>query len=110
VVTGVVCFHAPTAHASPLLPHAIATSPTPRKATAASPAKWPTFTSDEVSVHDGSDAAGGSLWVTVGDAVLDVTGFVKDHPGGDFILDAAGGPVEGFWAYWAYHYVSVRML
>jgi cytochrome b involved in lipid metabolism len=38
--------------------------------------------------------------------VYDVTDFVDAHPGGrDFILMAAGGAVDEFWDYWAYHYV-----
>ena len=40
--------------------------------------------------------------------MYDVTDFVAVHPGGaDFILQAAGGAVDGFWDYWAYHYVCV---
>ena len=65
-----------------------------------------TYTSEEVAEHDGSAAAGGSLWVTVGDGVYDVTSFQHEHPGGaDFIRQAGGGSVAGFWAHWAYHYV-----
>ena len=39
-----------------------------------------------------------------GDVVYDITSFALDHPGGSIIRDAAGGPIENYWAYWAYHY------
>ncbi|CAE7357014.1 shop, partial [Symbiodinium pilosum] len=31
---------------------------------------------------------------------------VQKHPGGKFILQAAGGPVDGWWKYWAQHHLS----
>ena len=35
--------------------------------------------------------------------MYDVTTFVANHPGGDRILLAAGGPLEPFWALYAAH-------
>lgn len=69
--------------------------------------KYPVFTAEDVALRDGSGSApGGQMWVSIGRGVYDVTAFVHEHPGGARLLkDAVGGPVEGMWAYWAYHYV-----
>lgn len=58
------------------------------------------WTAAEVSLNDGTD--GRPLWVTYRGSVHDVTYF--QHPGGNFIKQAAGGAVEPFWDKWAYHY------
>ena len=35
-----------------------------------------------------------------------VTDFVDKHPGGkELLMQAAGGPVDYFWKYWAYHQI-----
>ena len=50
----------------------------------------PTFTPAEVESHNNAK----SCYITLGRNVYDVTGFVKDHPGGgDLILDYAGKDV-----------------
>lgn len=59
----------------------------------------PRYTAAEVRRNDGTD--GRPLWVTFRGSVHDVTHF--QHPGGDFIRQAAGGDVEPFWKNWAYH-------
>lgn len=43
------------------------------------------------------------IWVGYGRGVYDVTEFVSAHPGGDYILQAAGGPLEPFWRLYAQH-------
>lgn len=43
------------------------------------------------------------IWVSFQGKVYDITDFVAQHPGGSMIRDAAGGPLENYWAYWAYH-------
>ena len=44
--------------------------------------------------------------MTYRDGVYDVTEYIKEHPGGSFLLQAAGGPVDVWWRYWAQHHVS----
>jgi len=63
------------------------------------------FTRAEVALRDGLGETA-EIWVTYRDGVYDVTKYVHDHPGGRFILQAAGGPVDGFWAHWGQHYIS----
>eukprot|EP00039_Didymoeca_costata_P020670 m.342079 g.342079 ORF g.342079 m.342079 type:complete len:610 (+) comp20876_c0_seq1:138-1967(+) len=67
------------------------------------------YTRTEVSKHDGS-LPDGSIWVTYMDGVYDVTEFIKEHPGGAFILQAAGGSVDDFWEFWAYHHSSAKVI
>lgn len=70
----------------------------------------PLLARQEVARHDGT-GADGSIWVTYRDGVYDVTGYMKDHPGGkSFLLQAAGGPVDGFWDYWGRHHASPAAL
>ena len=66
-----------------------------------------TFSAEEVAARDGTD--GRPLWVSFRGGVHDVTEFVKEHPGGRFIEQAAGGDVEGFWKYWFYHFHSPKV-
>jgi len=49
------------------------------------------------------------MWVTYRDGVYDVTGYVKEHPGGPLILQGVGGPVDGFWAHWMQHHMSAKV-
>ncbi|GAB5372140.1 hypothetical protein AAMO2058_001640000 [Amorphochlora amoebiformis] len=60
-----------------------------------------TFSVEEVSKHDGKSSP--EIWVTFDNQVYDITKFAQEHPGGSVIMDAAGGPIEPYWAYWAYH-------
>lgn len=46
------------------------------------------------------------IWVTFKDGVYDITSFVDSHPGGNRILQAAGGPIEPFWKMIPVHYDS----
>jgi sulfite oxidase len=65
------------------------------------------FTADQVAQRNGrGDHA--ETWITYKDKVYDITTFIKEHPGGDMIRDAAGGPIENYWAYWAYHTALAR--
>ena len=41
--------------------------------------------------------------MTYKDGVYDITSFAANHPGGDKILKAAGGPLEPYWALYAAH-------
>ena len=62
-----------------------------------------------VAEHDDSKPGVG-IWVTYRDGVYDVTEFADIHPGGArFIKQAAGGPVDAWWAYWAYHHLSGKV-
>lgn len=55
----------------------------------------------EVRKMDGRNGA--PVYVTFRDGVYDVTEFVPSHPGGDQIMQAAGGALEPFWALYAQH-------
>eukprot|EP00927_Polykrikos_kofoidii_P019518 TRINITY_DN19131_c0_g1_i1.p1 TRINITY_DN19131_c0_g1~~TRINITY_DN19131_c0_g1_i1.p1 ORF type:complete len:596 (-),score=57.83 TRINITY_DN19131_c0_g1_i1:54-1841(-) len=66
------------------------------------------YTRAQVQLHDGSNEDG-SIWVTYKDGVYDVTHYVKEHPGGKFLLQAAGGPVDGWWRYWGQHHISKKV-
>ena len=64
----------------------------------------PLFTRAEVAKH--ADPDGPGMWVTYRDGVYDVSEFCHVHPGGKFIFQAAGGPVDNLWAYWHWHHAS----
>ena len=68
----------------------------------------PMFTADEVRKNDGTN--GKPMFVTFRGGVHDITEFRKNHPGGAYIDQAAGGDVESFWNIWAYHYLSKKVL
>jgi sulfite oxidase len=59
------------------------------------------YTSDEVSKHASPEKR---IWVTFQSGVYDITDFIAQHPGGEKILLAAGGPVDPFWQMYANHY------
>ena len=42
-------------------------------------------------------------WVTKGTSVYDITDWISGHPGGDVILQAAGGSVDPYWKIFAVH-------
>ena len=65
------------------------------------------YSSDQVREFDGRN--GRPMFVTFRGGVYDVTEFKKEHPGGHFIEQAAGGNVEPFWQKWAYHYQSKKV-
>lgn len=65
--------------------------------------KRPLYSATDVREHGGGGEAGKSVWVTYKNGVYDITEFVDGHPGGEQILEAAGGPVEPFWALYAQH-------
>lgn len=72
-------------------------------------ADLPVYTREEVAEHNGR-RGDGSMWVTLGHYVYDVTSFVDEHPGGPArIREAAGGAVDDFWAVWAYHLISPKV-
>jgi cytochrome b involved in lipid metabolism len=55
-----------------------------------------TFTEAEVSTHNKRS----DLWIILKNKVYDVTPFVEEHPGGDAILNNAGGDsTVGFFGY-----------
>lgn len=60
----------------------------------------PTYSLEEVGKH--ADAAS-SVWIVYKAGVYDVTDFVKVHPGGDYVLLAAGNSVEPFWEVYGQH-------
>lgn len=66
------------------------------------------FSEDDVRKNDGTD--GRPLWVIFRGSVHDVTEFQHRHPGGKYILQAAGGDVEPFWNKWAYHYDRTKVI
>jgi sulfite oxidase len=41
--------------------------------------------------------------------VYDITDYVAAHPGGHFIKQAFGGPVEQWWQHWTYHHLSPKV-
>lgn len=65
------------------------------------PDKLPFYTAEQVAQRNGKDSK--DIWVTFSDKVYDITDFVNQHKGGSFILSAAGGAIDEFWGYWAYH-------
>lgn len=52
--------------------------------------RWPTFTREEVARHNTSE----SLWIIVGNSVLDITPLIGKHPGGNGALLKRGGGVR----------------
>jgi len=60
----------------------------------------PVFTAAEVSSHSSKKDG---IWVTYKDGVYDISDFVQNHPGGDKILLAAGGPIDPFWNMYQVH-------
>nr|ACG32600.1 cytochrome b5 [Zea mays] len=51
------------------------------------------FTTEEISKHSTRE----DCWIIIKDKVYDVTPYVEEHPGGDAILNNAGGDsTEGF--------------
>eukprot|EP00930_Biecheleria_cincta_P021940 TRINITY_DN16113_c0_g1_i1.p1 TRINITY_DN16113_c0_g1~~TRINITY_DN16113_c0_g1_i1.p1 ORF type:complete len:397 (+),score=56.07 TRINITY_DN16113_c0_g1_i1:37-1191(+) len=69
----------------------------------------PCYSRAEVQQKDGS-GTDGQVWVTYKDGVYDVTDYIKEHPGGKFILQAAGGPVDDWWRYWGQHHISTKVV
>lgn len=63
----------------------------------------PIFTREEVAKHNDSTTG---VWVTYKDDVFDVTEYVEQHPGGNRILLAAGGPIDGFWNLYKQHHTD----
>lgn len=62
----------------------------------------PTYRAADVQANNGKQGSG-RIWVTLGDAVYDITDFVGSHPGGDRILLAAGGPLEPYFKAYPQH-------
>jgi sulfite oxidase len=54
----------------------------------------------DIRKHDGKS---GSPWVTRGDKVYDITDWVAAHPGGEVILEAAGGSIDPYWDIFTIH-------
>ncbi|KAL2890507.1 oxidoreductase molybdopterin binding domain-containing protein [Ceratocystis lukuohia] len=54
----------------------------------------------EVRKHDGNS---GEPWITYKDKIYDITDWIAGHPGGDVILQAAGGSVEPYWNIFTIH-------
>mmetsp|Transcript_23277 Transcript_23277/g.64564 ORF Transcript_23277/g.64564 Transcript_23277/m.64564 type:complete len:615 (+) Transcript_23277:195-2039(+) len=64
----------------------------------------PEYTADEVAENNGKE--GKPVWMTYAGTVYDVTSFVSNHPGGDRLLLAAGGPIEPHWHIYRQHFAS----
>ena len=60
-----------------------------------------TYTFDEVSEHNSEETR---VWVTYKEGVYDVTDFVSKHPGGDFVMLAAGQAVDHYWKSYPIHF------
>ncbi|KAL2061448.1 hypothetical protein VTL71DRAFT_7721 [Oculimacula yallundae] len=54
----------------------------------------------EIELHHGASER---PWVTRGNSVYDITGWVAAHPGGDVILHAAGGSIDSYWNIFTIH-------
>jgi len=67
-------------------------------------AAGPEYTAEEVAEKNGKD--GKPVWMTYAGTVYDVTSFVLNHPGGDRLLLAAGGPIEPHWHIYRQHFAS----
>lgn len=65
------------------------------------------FTRKQVSENDGTN--GKPTFVTFHGSVYDVSEFKKEHPGGNFINQAAGSDIEPFWNKWRYHYHTKKV-
>ncbi|KAM3571914.1 hypothetical protein VYU27_006083 [Nannochloropsis oceanica] len=58
------------------------------------------YTKADVQAHKTKETG---VWVTYQGGVYDITQFAENHPGGNKILMAAGGPVEPYWNLYAVH-------
>ncbi|GJN16415.1 hypothetical protein PR202_gb03400 [Eleusine coracana subsp. coracana] len=57
---------------------------------------YASYTKEEVSKHNTRK----DCWIVIKDKVYDVTPYVEEHPGGDAILNNAGGDsTEGFFGF-----------
>lgn len=65
-----------------------------------SPTSSTLYSKEDVAKHNCLE---NGIWVTYQGRVYDITEFVAEHPGGDKILLASGGPLEPFWAMYALH-------
>ncbi|EER10021.1 succinate dehydrogenase, putative, partial [Perkinsus marinus ATCC 50983] len=72
-----------TAAAAPVAPSTAAVTVTPTNSAAAGKS----YTMEEISKHNSRE----SCWVVIDGEVLDVTGFLPDHPGGDISILNYGG-------------------
>ncbi|KAF4637538.1 hypothetical protein G7Y89_g535 [Cudoniella acicularis] len=60
----------------------------------------PRFRLSDIRKHHGKS---GSPWVTRGDKVYNITDWVAAHPGGEVILEAAGGSIDPYWDIFTIH-------
>ena len=60
----------------------------------------PEYTIDEISKHNSRD----DLWTYYKGYVYDLTKFVKNHPGGNIILNSAGNDLEKVWQEMGYEW------
>eukprot|EP01047_Picozoa_sp_COSAG01_P089125 COSAG01_NODE_21309_length_907_cov_57.152228_1_plen_122_part_10 len=88
-------------------PHCTCVAPTTSSPASSSAAAATTrhcvyYTAQQVAQCDGRE--GRRAWFTLGSGVFDLTEYTQHHPGGRRILEAAGGALEPFWAFWPAHY------
>ncbi|XP_067144946.1 sulfite oxidase-like, partial [Centruroides vittatus] len=60
----------------------------------------PKYSAKEIAKHNTKEK---NIWVSYKAGVYDITEFVDQHPGGDKILLASGGPIEPFWELYGVH-------
>lgn len=68
--------------------------------------KCENYTIDRVSEHDTPDDA----WVTYRNGVYNITDFIKDHPGGNYINMALGGDISHYINYFGVHLLNNQFM
>ena len=59
------------------------------------------YTWEEIIEHDKKS----SVWIVIKGKVYDLTNFIEKHPGGDIIMDGAGGDCTPMWE--SYHPLAI---
>ena len=91
-ITGTVIYKAPVLHAD--------APPLENKLDEQELSKAKTFRWTEIRKHGSTSE---TPWVTRGNRVYDITEWVSVHPGGEVILQAAGGSIDRYWDIFSIH-------